>query len=168
MSGIPWRKPNFTQKYLRSLLIYDATTGIWLWLVDRNYNSLAGSRAGCVNNSDGRRYIKVHSLRYSESRLAWFYMTGKWPKRDIEHKDGDKTNNRWNNLRKATRTQNGGNAKSRVALKGVTRVRTGKYTAQIQKKMRKIHLGTFDTPEAAHAAYVVKARELYGEFARAG
>lgn len=94
-------------------------------------------------------------------------MKGTWPKKDVEHRDGDKTNNKWSNLRLATRTENQGNARARVSLKGVTRVRTGKYTAQIQKHMVKMHLGTFDTAEEAHAAYVRKAIELYGEFARA-
>jgi hypothetical protein len=93
-------------------------------------------------------------------------MKGTWPKRDVEHEDGNRTNNSWKNLRLATRTQNGGNAKPRVPLKGVTRVRTGKYTAQIQKFKRKIHLGTFDTPAEAHAAYAAKAKQLYGTFAR--
>lgn len=167
MSGIQWRKPDFTQAQLREILLYDRLTGRWKWLIDRNHKTLAGMTAGCINKSDGRWYIKVFSQRYSVSRLTWFYMTGKWPKRDIEHEDGDKTNNRWKNLRKATRTQNAGNSKSRVALKGVTRVRTGKYTAQIQKKLRKIHLGTFDTPQEAHAAYVAKAKKLFGVFARA-
>lgn len=167
MSRIPWRAPDFTQAQLRALLRYDANTGLWYHAVTRQYNALAGSVAGSINKTDGRWYLKVKGQRYSASRLAWFYMRGTWPKRNVEHWDGDQANNRWVNLRLATRTQNQGNARPRVLLKGVTRVRTGKYTAQIQKKMRKLHLGTFDTAEEAHAAYAEKALAWYGEFARA-
>ena len=167
VSKIPWRPPTFTRAILHQFLRYDPNTGVWIWLVKRNPDIFPGKIAGCVNKTDGRRYITFMDVRYSEHRLAWFYMKGRWPKKDVEHWDGDLTNNRWKNLRLATRTQNQGNARSRVAMKGVTRVRTGKYTAQIQKRMRKIHLGTFDTPEEAHAAYVAKATKLYGAFARA-
>jgi hypothetical protein len=166
MSNIPWRRPNFTRTYLRSILIYELDTGLWLHRFTRQYNAIEGHVAGCMNKSDGRWYLTVKSKRYSSSRLAWFYMKGTWPKRDVEHEDGNRTNNRWKNLRLATRTQNGANAKPRVPFKGVTRVRTGKYTAQIQKSKQKIHLGTFDTPEEAHVAYAAKAKQLYGTFAR--
>lgn len=167
MSRIPWRTPHFSRRELQQLLRYDPETGVWTWLVARNWRTKAGDTAGCVNKSDGRLYLKINSTRYSASRLAWFYMTGRLPKKDVDHHDGDKRNNRWRNLRIATRTQNAGNSRGRVALKGVTQVRTGKYTAQIQKKMRKKHLGTFDTAEEAHAAYVFAAQKMYGRFARA-
>lgn len=163
---VKFRRPNFTKGYLRSILHYDLETGIWSRKTVQHAKGVIGERAGCVNKSDGRRYIKVKSQRYSESRLAWFYVNGTWPKKDVEHRDGNKINNKWENFRLASRTQNQGNAKPRVALKGVTRVRTGKYTAQIQKAMCKMHLGTFDTPEEAHAAYAIAAKKHFGQFAR--
>ncbi len=163
---IHYRPPNFTRAHLRKILRYDPLTGVWYRLVVQHRTGLVGEVAGCRNKSDGRWYLKVKSQRYSSSRLAWFYMKGTWPKRDVEHEDGSRANNSWKNLRLATRTQNGGNAKPRVALKGVTRVRTGKYTAQIQKSKQKIHLGTYDTAQEAHIAYATKAKQLYGEFAR--
>jgi len=160
------KRHEVSHEYLKSILHYNPTTGFFTWVVHRQHNSLAGSRAGCVNKSDGRRYIKVHCVRYAESRLAWFYMNGRWPRFHVDHRDGDKQNNKWENLRQASVTNNMGNSRPRTALKGVTRVRTGKYTAQIQHSMKKIHLGTFDTPEEAHAAYANAAKKLYGEFAR--
>lgn len=163
---IHFRPPNFTRAHLRSVLYYDTDSGEWTRLSSKRGDHV-GKRAGYTNKSDGRRYIKVKNKRYSESRLAWFYVKGTWPKRDVEHRDGDKTNNKWKNFRLATRTQNQGNAKPRVLLKGVTRVRTGKYTAQIQRNMCKMHLGTFDTAEEAHAAYAAAAKKVFGDFARA-
>lgn len=158
--------PDFSRAYLKSVLYYDMALGIWT-RINSKRGDFVGKRAGCVNKFDGRRYIKVRGQRYSESRRAWFYVKGTWPKRDVEHRDGDKANNRWDNFRLVTRTQNQGNARSRVPLKGVTRVRTGKYIAQIQRSMRKMHLGTFDTAAEAHAAYVVAAKKVFGVFARA-
>lgn len=159
--------PDFTQAFLRSILRYDAETGVFTRKIVRHAKGVVGERAGCVNKSDGRRYIKIKSQRYSESRLAWFYVKGTWPKKRVDHKDMDFTNNRWGNLRLASVTENQANSKARNTVKGVTRVRTGKWTAQIQKAGRKMHLGTFDMREEAHAAYATRAQELYGEFARA-
>ncbi len=161
-----FRPPDFTQGFLRSILHYDPETGIFTRKIVQHSTGIVGERAGCVNKTDGRRYIKVKNQRYSESRLAWFYMKGTWPKKRVDHKDTDFTNNSWCNLRLATVTENQGNCKPRKEVKGVTKVRTGKWTAQIQKAKRKMHLGTFDTREEAHAAYNVAARRLYGEFAR--
>lgn len=160
------RPPDFTRLELHGILVYAPSTGLWRNKITRNYKALAGEIAGCLNKSDGRWYLKVNGVRYSASRLAWFYMKGTWPKKDVEHWDGDKLNNKWANFRLATRTENQGNSRSRVPLKGVTQVRTGKYTAQIQKRFRKIHLGTFDTAEQAHLAYVEAAQKMYGSFSR--
>ena len=167
MSNIPWRDPSFTQEELKRLLRYDRKSGFWYWRMKRSHRVLKGQRAGCVNKTDGRRYIRIDKGKYSEHRLAWFYVKGTWPRLDVEHKDGTLLNNAWTNLRLATRTQNQGNARARVKFKGVSKVRTGKYTAQIQKSGIKLHIGTFDTPEQAHKAYVRRAKQLYGEFARA-
>ena len=160
------RPPDFTQGYLRSILHYDPDTGVWTRKLARHHKGYVGERAGCVNKSDGRRYIKVNNRRYSEARLAWFYMKGTWPKRRVDHADTDETNNRWGNLRLATVSENQANCGARKTVKGVTRVRTGKWTAQIQKHRRKQHLGTFATEEEAHAAYRTAAVQLYGQFAR--
>jgi HNH endonuclease/AP2 domain len=109
---------------------------------------------------------------YNEHQLAWFYMTGRWPKPTIDHRDGDSTNNRWNNLRQATASQNNANRRrprnNTSGYKGVYRGRRpGQWRAQIGKNGRTKYLGTFPTRQAAHAAYVAAARKHYGEFARA-
>ena len=108
---------------------------------------------------------------YNEHQLAWLYMTGRWGRPTIDHRDGDVTNNRWSNLRRATASQNNANRgrprNNTSGYKGVYRGRRpGQWCAHIGRNRRTIHLGTFPTAQAAHAAYVAAARKLFGEFAR--
>ncbi|XNY05194.1 HNH endonuclease (plasmid) [Sinorhizobium meliloti] len=101
------------------------------------------------------------------------YVYGEWPDRLIDHRNGDTGDNRLANLRAADRSQNGAN--SRVSRNKATgykgaylEARTGKWMAQISPKGKRLTIGRFDTAEAAHAAYMAKAREVFGDFARAG
>jgi hypothetical protein len=88
----------------------------------------------------------------------------------IDRRDGDGTNNRWSNLRRATQSQNTANSRrprhNTSGYKGVSLRRSGRWRAIICNKGRWIYLGTFATPEAAHAVYLAAARKLFGEFAR--
>jgi hypothetical protein len=162
------RRPRVTRARLRELLHYDAKTGEFHWRKARGRKIRAGDIAGTLPVS---RYLKItiNGRQYGAHRLAWFYMTGKWCRLVIDHRDGDPSNNRWSNLRRATLSQN--NANRRVqrnkacGLKGVSRDRRG-WRATIHKNGRLRHLGTFATPQAAHAAYAKAARQLFGEFAR--
>lgn len=90
-------------------------------------------------------------------------------KEDIDHRDRNGLNNTRANLRLATRSQNNANTKLRkqnkVGFKGVFKARK-KFAAQIGVSGVQIHLGTFDTPELAHAAYLEAAKKYYGDFAR--
>ena len=90
---------------------------------------------------------------------------------DVDHCDGDGLNNRRANLREATRKQNTHNQRTRSSntsgFKGVTWHKAGgKWQAQIMMDGRKRHLGLFDTPEAAHEAYVSASKDLHGNFGR--
>ncbi len=159
---------------LREVLHYDPETGAFTWLRVRSGVSSAGKAAGSVftHPNTGHRYliIGVFCQRYRAHRLAVFYMTGQWPSDEVDHKDGDGLNNRWDNLRVATRSQNHANSKrasdNTTGFKGVRKQRNGRYQARIAIKGKRLHLGTFQTPEAAHAAYCKAAKELFGEFAR--
>ena len=96
-------------------------------------------------------------------------MTGEWGRPAIDHRDGNSTNNRWSNLRRATPSQNNANRRrprhNTSGYKGVY-FRWGFWRACIKRNGRRIYLGVFATPEEAHAAYVAAARKLFGEFAR--
>lgn len=84
----------------------------------------------------------------------------------IDHINGDKLNNQRDNLRSATNSQNRANSKSKnkTGYKGVTKKRN-KWQAQINVDGQKIYLGTFDSPEEAHQAYIKAAERYFGEFA---
>jgi hypothetical protein len=122
---------------------------------------------------DRQRYLKItiNGRKFRAHQLAWLFMTGEWCSLLIDHRDGDPANNRWNNLRRATVSQNTANRRRQrnnvCGFKGVVRTRSGRWCARIYKHGRRHHLGNFLTPEAAHAAYIAAARKLFGEFARA-
>lgn len=162
-----------TQQRLKELLHYDPETGIFTWRVDirsgRN-NALvkakAGEVAGCQSGY-GYWSIGVETVRTSRHRLAWLYMTGELPIRgvDIDHVDGNRCNDKWDNLRLATRSQNMQNLKrahsdSGTGFLGVERKR-GKFAARIALRGKRYNLGVFDTPEEAHAEYLKAKRKLH-------
>ena len=79
--------------------------------------------------------------------IAWFYMTGVWPKNEIDHKDLDKSNNKWSNLREATHQQNMTNLppkKSKTGFRGIKFYKENRYRVVLQVKGKKIHIGLFD------------------------
>jgi hypothetical protein len=98
-------------------------------------------------------------------------MTGSWPEADIDHINRDRADNRWENLRPATRGENLRNAKtrrhSRTGVKGVA-AHGLRFAAYIRLEGKKKHLGVFDTADEAHAAYLASARENFGRFATDG
>lgn len=162
--------------HLNQLLIYCQEDGNLTWRVrpremfttKRSHNAwntrYAGKTAGL--KKDG--YVKVvigHTL-YRAHRVVWKMMTGYDPD-EIDHKDLDGLNNKWDNLREATSSQNKTNKKMRsdsgIGFKGVCRSPKAWY-ARIRVRDKRIHLGTFKTPELAHEAYCKAAKELHGEF----
>ncbi len=157
-----------TQERLKELLHYDPATGVFTWRRAKGPWMKAGMRAGSIN-TDGYRQIKISGEAYSASRLAWLYMTGAWPPGELDHKDLDEDHNAFENLRPATRAQNVANQKARRdGLKGTRKMASGRFIAQITISGQTIHLGTFDTEAAAHAAYMARAIGAFGEFANSG
>jgi hypothetical protein len=162
-------------EFIRSLLDYDPETGILRWKtrndVPPKWNGrYAGKIAGTIVK--GHISVRIYKSPFSAHRLIWVIMTGQWPDNDIDHEDTNGLNNRWDNLREATDSQNNFNRGPRrdntTGFKGVTKRRTKKpsWIAQIVAHGKFRYLGTFPDPESAHAAYVAAAAELHGEFAR--
>lgn len=160
-----------TADRLRSLLSYDPKNGLFVWISPTCARMKIGDLAGCLQQPGGYWKIYVDGRQYFAHRLAFLYMTGEWPKADVDHINGDRADNRWINLREATRSQNCGNVRrhcdSRTGFKGVTQAR-GKFQAKITLAGRSVYLGVYATAEAAHAAYVNAANDAFGTFARAG
>jgi HNH endonuclease len=157
-----------TADELRKLLSYNPDTGKFFWLVSLSWRRQAGDIAG--SNISRYRAICLNYVRYYEHVLAWLYMTGDWPASEIDHKDRNGRNNRWSNLRLATHAENGANTKGRgiSGLKGAYwDVSRNKWRSQITYQGKTINLGRFASAEEAHAAYMVKAKALFREFASA-
>ena len=93
-------------------------------------------------------------------------ITGNEPPADIDHRDGNGLNNRWDNLREATVTQTRCNTKNRrtSALRGAF-LRGDRYIARVRLRGVSYYFGTHDTPELAHAAYIEGAKRLHEDFA---
>jgi len=161
---------HLTCEELRKNLSYDPLTGIFVWIAnpDKKENSRVGQVAG-ANHDTGYVTIWINGRHYGAHRLAWLYVYGEWPKKHIDHVDGNKKNNRIVNLRDASNSQNKSNGKlyrhSTSGFKGVSKCGK-KWKAQIVHGYKNIYLGCHDTKEQAHEAYLNKARELQGEFAR--
>lgn len=155
-------------EFFKDRLEYDAETGVFTWLGDFNAKRV-GRRAGTTIGSKGYRTITIKKRRYYEHRIAWYMVTGEDPTGfEIDHINGDKSDNRFCNLRLATCQANKANCglsrSNNSGFKGVHRFRD-KWIASITRDRRVIHLGVFELPEKAAAAYDAKAVELFGEFA---
>ena len=151
---------------VRDVLNYSPKTGIFTWRVSNGCRK-TGDIAGHIDDQ-GRPRVQVFGKRYMASRLAWFWMTGAWPKNEIDHINRDWSDNRWANLREATRSQNTMNmsvaSRSKTGIKGVWFV-DGRYRAEIMRDGKRHYLGRFKTKEAARQAYIDAAEKLHGEFA---
>jgi len=181
-------KTLITADYVRQALNYDPKTGEFRWrerpqehFHDGKYPAMricavwnaryAETVAGNIGYY-GYHQIEIAGRLYRAHRLAWLYMTGAWPSIDIDHRDLDRANNRFANLRLATPAQNMRNTALRSTNKsGVKGVywnkQSRKWCAQITHNGKQIHLGYFDTIEDAAATYAAAAAKYHGEFARA-
>lgn len=149
---------------LRQKLRYEPETGLFTWRAAPSNVVKAGSIAGGLMNR-GYIFIKIDDVAYLAHRLAWLYVTGKWPENDVDHKDGNRTNNRFHNLRDVTRALNVQNLRgprkdNKSGFLGVSKDGSG-WKAQIQVNKQKKYIGLFPSPELAHAAYLKVKRELH-------
>jgi hypothetical protein len=159
-----------TYEQLAAELRYDPETG-HIWWVRGAHQRDKNRPAGYVNKR-GYRVITFLGKPRQAHRIAWCLATGEWPERGIDHKNRQPDDNRLENLRLASGAENQVNKRvyGRVGLKGVVlrkrSCRVGKpYRAQITVRGVRIYLGSYATPEEAHGAYMMAAREYFGEFA---
>ena len=137
-----------TQDILKTLLHYSEETGEFTWIKTRAGTALAGSIAGNIHIK-GYRIISIFGKLYKAHRLAWLYTYGKWPEDQIDHINGNRDDNRIDNLRDVSSLENSRNSKIRCTNKsGVTGIcrykRNNKWVAQISVKGKVINLGHFD------------------------
>lgn len=154
-----------TAERLREVLDYDAVTGTFTWRMKIARKVMVGSRAG----STGSVYAEVGILgkSYRLHRLAWLYVTGEWPSGEIDHIDQNKRNNAFSNLRDVGRSENLINqsqplkTKRTSTYRGVFPSSGGRWFSRLKRHGKIQHLGTFDSEQEAHAAYLsAKSQEM--------
>jgi HNH endonuclease/AP2 domain len=145
---------------IRATVNYDPLTGL--------FTRKSGPGRGGNKNGAGYIQLNVDGKFYYGHRLAWWFVYGEWPSGELDHINGDRSDNRIANLRLASRQQNAANTpKRRAGLKGVFwNTRRKKWYAQMQFRRSKLHLGVFNTEAEAHKAYCRATLERNGEFAR--
>lgn len=158
-----------TQEIVTSLLSYDPATGEFVWRDNRTNprRIKIGQKAGDVKVGEYSD-ISIMGRRFRAHRLAWLYMTGHWPKGDVDHKNGEKSDNRWENLRDSTRSQNAFNqrrAKDNASgIRGVHK-HGKKWRAVIGLNNKQVSLGTFVTKKEAEEVRLKYEQEHFGDFA---
>ena len=147
--------------------LFEYKDGKLFWKVRKAHRIEIGDRAGCMDKL-GYRYIGIDYKIYREHRLIWLLHYGYFPER-LDHINRIKDDNRIENLREVTRSQNHMNSKKRKnttsKYKGVCWDKeNNKWRSQIKLKGKLIHLGRFHSEVEAAEAYNRKAIELFGEF----
>ena len=152
---------------LLELLDYNPEEGGFYWRTTKGSKAVKGSKAG-TRSPSGYFQIGVDGKVYLRARMVWFYVHGRWPEHQIDHKNLIIHDDRLSNLREATQSQNNANKGNERSLpKGVSfDPRSGFYYAKIKKNGKSKFLGCFKCPTRAHEAYCNEATKQFGEFAR--
>lgn len=161
---------DLTQARLHVLFHYDSETGEFIRKTRTSNSTRIGEVAGAVQRQ-GYIQLRVDGVLYLAHRLAWLYMTGRMPDDEIDHRDLNKSNNSWGNLRPADGSLNNANKPTQknnsLGLKGVSKHNGGpKYRADVRINGRQKYLGCFPSREAASKAYAEAANDAFGEYAR--
>ena len=159
-----------THEELTTVLTYNPQTGDFHWNQARP-KVRVGHKAGYLKKNKGYIYIECMGKSYAAHRLAWFYTFKQFPANQIDHINGNKSDNRIKNLREATNSQNRANSKTtnKHGVKGVRKLPWMKesdrcWQAQITHNKKVIYLGCYNTKEEAHSVYVNAAKKLHGDF----
>lgn len=156
------------------MLTYDRLDELFVldwngWFYNRFSRGRAkeGDRAGSLTGH-GYRKVCIDGVRYYEHHLVWFYVHGEWVE-ELDHKDGDGTNNAPANLRPCNRTQNNFNSQRQTGESGLKGAyldkRNNQWYSKIQIGGRVKFLGNFDSAQEAHEAFMAAVELHHGEFA---
>lgn len=169
-------KKELDPEYVKSILYYNKETGELFWKyrydVCKNWNPRwSGKLAGC-KDAYGYITLGINKVRYYAHHIAWIINYGECPIMDIDHKNGDPSDNRISNLRLATRIENmrncGITSRNKSGVKGVHWAKEiKKWTASIKVDGKNTYLGYFDKIEEARAAREAAEIKYFGEFRRA-
>ncbi len=164
------KEADLSAEILREILDYSPETGLFSRKVTVGSRGEIGRIVGSPHHG-GYLYIWIGKYQYLVHRLAWLWMTGDWPDRQLDHINRDKSDNRWSNLRLATHGQNRQNSRApknnTSGYIGVSFVKaTSKWHAYIRVNRQRVHLGFFGDRTTAAACRNINAAYMYGDFAR--
>ena len=164
-----------TAEYLRECFRYEAETGKLFWLERplRHFANLRacnawnakypGREALTAISTHGYFYGPCGGIKYFAHRIIWKIVTGEEPPPIVDHTDRNIKDNRWENLRAATKSQNNINS---TVKRGVCFDKSrNKWVAQVKKNGKRVYVKRFDTEQEAVTARAIVARQLFGEFA---
>lgn len=158
-----------TQKMLLSIFDYDPGNGELTRKakLDSRGWPLSRRKAGHVRK-DGYVHVQIGPASYYAHCIIWCMVSGVWPAHQIDHKNLCRSDNRLNNLRPATPSQNKANIRplNAIKAKGIEVLPSGKFRARLRCNGRDYHLGCFTRLEDARSAYAKCASEMFGEYAR--
>lgn len=154
-----------TAERVRELFEYDDEVGALRWRISQSSRAKVGAVAGNIRK-DGRRCVCVDGVQYLAYRVIWLHHKGTWPNDEIDHWDTDHTNDRIGNLRDVTGAVNAENKRHPRSDKRFGTLlgaypSGARWRAQIGVDRKVKHLGSFDTEQQAHAAYLNAKRELH-------
>lgn len=157
-------RQNLPPDLIRQLLDYEPETGALRWKEKPSIGVAAGAIAGYLTRR-GYACIRIHGHEWKAHRVAWAHYFGAWPKAEIDHINGEKSDNRIANLRDVDRRTNQQNerrarANNSTGLLGVSR-KKNRFVALIHKDGKRYRLGNFSTAIEAHEAYVRVKRVLH-------
>ena len=161
-----------TRKQIEERMVCDPEAGTLTWREgSTRVGELAGKEVGCLNG-DGYRVVNLDGRLFRVHRLIWLYAHGTFPK-FLDHRDGNRSNNKISNLRRVTKSQNNWNGKTphtnTSGAKGVTQYGSaGKWRACVTKHGKQYCRAGFETFEQAKAAAQSLRLTLHGEFSHNG
>ena len=147
----------------------DFSNGLLFWKKQLSSRAKIGALVG-TGDKTGYQRTYIFKNRFLVHRIIWAMKHGAWPDGMIDHINGNKSDNRIENLRLATKSQNNVNnpkpqKNNKLGVRGVSFHKgTGKFIAQLRKDKKRINLGYFNTIEEASKAYIAASQQYHGEF----
>jgi hypothetical protein len=161
-------RKQLTQEFVKSLFDYHKE-GYLIWKIKTRMNVDIGDKAGCVGKNDERRTVGIKNKNYLAARIIFLWHKGYLPE-IVDHKDRDSLNDKIENLRATSYSQNATNSRhienKSSKYRGVCYSKAlKKWLGYIYFNYKKISLGSFINEEEAGMAYNEAAKRIHGEFA---
>lgn len=155
--------------YLREILHYDPDTGDLRWKMKISRKVVVGAIAGTLNKKQNRWQIQIGGVIYKTARIVYYMHTGIEPLGEIDHKNNNPSDNRFDNLRDSTHSQNNMNKKvqsnNTSGFKGVSYHKTrGEFIAYAKLNGKTHYAGWHKTAESAGKAARELREKLHGGF----